>query len=194
MPSRRYQLWCSDIDGVFMRATGAREINAALRCFFFFFFALVRLRTSERMDARVRSTATASLLVQIHPPLRSSSPSSSSSSLLVVLVLVVPLALPVKHGGHWEAGGAELLRRLKRTRVPFAFMTNGGGGKTELEYALDLEAKLLDLGGGSGGRRGGDGKERRRRRPGLRPGFAAAGAQGGVHGAVVLAPSRATPG
>ena len=49
----------------------------------------------------------------------------------------------MKHGGRWEARGAELLRRLKRARVPFAFMTNGGGGKTELEYALDLEAKLL---------------------------------------------------
>ena len=61
----------------------------------------------------------------------------------MVVLVVVPLALPVKHGGHWEAGGAELLRRLKRARVPFAFMTNGGGGKTELEYALDLEAKLL---------------------------------------------------
>jgi hypothetical protein len=32
---------------------------------------------------------------------------------------------------------------LKKAKVPFAFMTNGGGGKTEKEYAKEIFKKLF---------------------------------------------------
>lgn len=48
-----------------------------------------------------------------------------------------------KHGGKWEQRGAEVIRRVIDADVPFVFMTNGGGGRTEAEYISDLQTKLL---------------------------------------------------
>jgi len=47
-----------------------------------------------------------------------------------------------KHGGHWDPKGAEVLHKVAAAGIPYAFMTNGGSGRTEKEYAAELSAKL----------------------------------------------------
>ena len=49
-----------------------------------------------------------------------------------------------KHGGAWDPAGLAVLGKCVAAGVPFAFVTNGGGGKTEGEYAAELKAKLVD--------------------------------------------------
>mmetsp|Transcript_59084 Transcript_59084/g.115918 ORF Transcript_59084/g.115918 Transcript_59084/m.115918 type:complete len:504 (+) Transcript_59084:92-1603(+) len=49
-----------------------------------------------------------------------------------------------KHGGAWEPKGLAALRRVQTAGIPYAFMTNGGGGRTEAEYATEMAAKLVE--------------------------------------------------
>jgi ribonucleotide monophosphatase NagD (HAD superfamily) len=47
-----------------------------------------------------------------------------------------------KHGGIWETKGAAVLHKIAKAGLPYAFMTNGGGGRTEEQYAAELSSKL----------------------------------------------------
>ena len=47
-----------------------------------------------------------------------------------------------KMGGSYHPEGASLLRKCASAGIPYLFMTNGGGGRTEEEYAAELEAKV----------------------------------------------------
>ena len=49
-----------------------------------------------------------------------------------------------KHGGAWEPKGMAVLRRVQEAGVPYAFMTNGGGGRIEEEYAAEMSTKLTE--------------------------------------------------
>ena len=49
-----------------------------------------------------------------------------------------------KYGGAYHPHGASLLRKVAAAGVPYVFMTNGGGGRTEDQYAAELESKLLE--------------------------------------------------
>jgi hypothetical protein len=49
-----------------------------------------------------------------------------------------------KHGGRWDPCGLACLQRCVAAGVPFAFVTNGGGGKTEAEYAAELQHKMAE--------------------------------------------------
>mmetsp|Transcript_1465 Transcript_1465/g.2084 ORF Transcript_1465/g.2084 Transcript_1465/m.2084 type:complete len:414 (+) Transcript_1465:356-1597(+) len=48
-----------------------------------------------------------------------------------------------KRGSIHSESGAEALRRVVAAKLPFAFVTNGGGGRTEAQYATELGSKLL---------------------------------------------------
>jgi len=47
-----------------------------------------------------------------------------------------------KNGGRYYSFGARVLRKLQRERIPYIFMTNGGGGRTEQQYANLINGKL----------------------------------------------------
>lgn len=49
-----------------------------------------------------------------------------------------------KHGGKWESRGGQALRKVMEARVPFVFMTNGGGGRTEEEYVVEIARKVQE--------------------------------------------------
>eukprot|EP00471_Norrisiella_sphaerica_P003150 CAMPEP_0184486900 /NCGR_PEP_ID=MMETSP0113_2-20130426/8780_1 /TAXON_ID=91329 /ORGANISM="Norrisiella sphaerica, Strain BC52" /LENGTH=460 /DNA_ID=CAMNT_0026868979 /DNA_START=87 /DNA_END=1469 /DNA_ORIENTATION=+ len=47
-----------------------------------------------------------------------------------------------KNGGKYASYGAKALRLLKEAGLPYVFMTNGGGGRTERQYADVMNQKL----------------------------------------------------
>ena len=47
-----------------------------------------------------------------------------------------------KYGREWSPKGAAALARVRDARVPFVFVTNGGGGLTEAAYADAMSAKV----------------------------------------------------
>lgn len=47
-----------------------------------------------------------------------------------------------KNAGRYYSFGARVLRKLQRERIPYIFMTNGGGGRTEQQYADLINEKL----------------------------------------------------
>jgi len=47
-----------------------------------------------------------------------------------------------KCGGQYASNGASVLRKLKEAHIPYVFMTNGGGGRTESDYAMEMNKKL----------------------------------------------------
>lgn len=48
----------------------------------------------------------------------------------------------LKFGGRWDPSGAVAIQRVIDAKVPHVFMTNGGGGRTEKEYAAEITKKL----------------------------------------------------
>ena len=47
-----------------------------------------------------------------------------------------------KNGGMYSTLGASSLALLQNARIPYAFLTNGGGGRTEAQYAKVMNEKL----------------------------------------------------
>jgi len=47
-----------------------------------------------------------------------------------------------KNGGKYAEFGAKAIRKLQRAHIPYVFMTNGGGGRTEKQYAEVMNEKL----------------------------------------------------
>eukprot|EP00472_Partenskyella_glossopodia_P005218 CAMPEP_0197514818 /NCGR_PEP_ID=MMETSP1318-20131121/139_1 /TAXON_ID=552666 /ORGANISM="Partenskyella glossopodia, Strain RCC365" /LENGTH=533 /DNA_ID=CAMNT_0043063019 /DNA_START=65 /DNA_END=1666 /DNA_ORIENTATION=- len=48
-----------------------------------------------------------------------------------------------KNGAKYANYGVRVLRKLKDANVPYVFMTNGGGGRTEAQYATEMNKKLV---------------------------------------------------
>jgi len=80
----------------------------------------------------------------------SSAASSSSSVMETTPAIIFDIDGVFKHGGHWDPKGAEVLHKVAAAGMPYAFMTNGGGGRTEEQYAAELSAKLNAAGAGGG--------------------------------------------
>mmetsp|Transcript_14288 Transcript_14288/g.28825 ORF Transcript_14288/g.28825 Transcript_14288/m.28825 type:complete len:457 (-) Transcript_14288:193-1563(-) len=47
-----------------------------------------------------------------------------------------------KNGGKYASFGADALEKLHKARIPYCFMTNGGGGRTETQYAKVMNEKI----------------------------------------------------
>jgi len=47
-----------------------------------------------------------------------------------------------KNGGKYAEFGAKAIRKLQKAHIPYVFMTNGGGGRTEKQYAEVMNEKL----------------------------------------------------
>mmetsp|Transcript_16807 Transcript_16807/g.27340 ORF Transcript_16807/g.27340 Transcript_16807/m.27340 type:complete len:470 (+) Transcript_16807:95-1504(+) len=47
-----------------------------------------------------------------------------------------------KMGGQYSAAGAEALRKVVDAEIPYVLVTNGGGGRTEEQYANEMNKKL----------------------------------------------------
>lgn len=73
-----------------------------------------------------------------HAPARS----LNSSAIDPFPAIVFDIDGVLKFGGAWDSRGHKVLDRLKSAGVPFVFMTNGGGGKTEAEYCAEVVTKL----------------------------------------------------
>lgn len=54
-----------------------------------------------------------------------------------------------KYGREWAEGGLAALRKVSDAKIPYVFVTNGGGGLTEEVYGSHLKEKVLAAGGGS---------------------------------------------
>eukprot|EP00954_Amorphochlora_amoebiformis_P019911 1335605-Amorphochlora_amoeboformis.AAC.1 len=91
------------------------------------------------------------------PRLMQTPPSESTGSRAVIDRIPRPLAakgariLPsfvfdidgvFKSGARYSKYGADTLLRVARARIPCVFMTNGGGGRTEEQYAAELKKKV----------------------------------------------------
>eukprot|EP00470_Lotharella_oceanica_P003915 CAMPEP_0170172240 /NCGR_PEP_ID=MMETSP0040_2-20121228/5479_1 /TAXON_ID=641309 /ORGANISM="Lotharella oceanica, Strain CCMP622" /LENGTH=471 /DNA_ID=CAMNT_0010412803 /DNA_START=50 /DNA_END=1465 /DNA_ORIENTATION=+ len=50
-----------------------------------------------------------------------------------------------KMGGKYADFGAEALRKVIEAGLPYVLMTNGGGGRTEDEYAAEINSKLYSV-------------------------------------------------
>jgi len=49
-----------------------------------------------------------------------------------------------KAGGKYMSFGAETIRMLEDQGIPYVFMTNGGGGRTEQQYAAEMTKKIAE--------------------------------------------------
>ena len=56
-----------------------------------------------------------------------------------------------KYGREWAEAGLSSLRKASEAKIPYVFVTNGGGGLTEEVYGAHLKEKVLAAGGGSSG-------------------------------------------
>lgn len=56
-----------------------------------------------------------------------------------------------KYGREWAEAGLSSLRKASEAKIPYVFVTNGGGGLTEKVYGEHLKEKVLAAGGGSSG-------------------------------------------
>ena len=56
-----------------------------------------------------------------------------------------------KYGREWAEAGLSSLRKASEAKIPYVFVTNGGGGLTEKVYGAHLKEKVLAAGGGSSG-------------------------------------------
>ena len=56
-----------------------------------------------------------------------------------------------KYGRQWSDAGLRALKRVTDAKMPYVFVTNGGGGLTEQVYGSHLKEKVLAAGGGSSG-------------------------------------------
>jgi len=54
-----------------------------------------------------------------------------------------------KYGRQWSDAGLNALRRASEAKIPYVFVTNGGGGLTEATYGQHLKEKVVAAGGGS---------------------------------------------
>ncbi|GAB5360257.1 hypothetical protein AAMO2058_000612200 [Amorphochlora amoebiformis] len=50
-----------------------------------------------------------------------------------------------KNGGKYAPYGAGVLRKLQTAKIPYVFMTNGGGGRTEEQYAIEMSKKIASF-------------------------------------------------
>mmetsp|Transcript_8848 Transcript_8848/g.13203 ORF Transcript_8848/g.13203 Transcript_8848/m.13203 type:complete len:483 (+) Transcript_8848:145-1593(+) len=50
-----------------------------------------------------------------------------------------------KNGGKYNSYSASVLRKLQKLRLPYVFMTNGGGGRTENQYAEEMSKKIAQF-------------------------------------------------
>ena len=55
-----------------------------------------------------------------------------------------------KYGRNWSKDGLETLQRATQAKIPFVFVTNGGGGLTEEKYGSHLKEKVLAAGSAAG--------------------------------------------
>ena len=47
-----------------------------------------------------------------------------------------------KYGRQWSSAGLNALRQATEAKIPFVFVTNGGGGLTEATYGQHLKEKV----------------------------------------------------
>lgn len=55
-----------------------------------------------------------------------------------------------KYGREWSKDGLRALQKVSQAKIPFVFVTNGGGGLTEAVYGQHLKGKVLEAGSEAG--------------------------------------------
>jgi len=55
-----------------------------------------------------------------------------------------------KYGREWSADGLSSLQKATQAKIPYVFVTNGGGGLTEATYGQHLKEKVVAAGSAAG--------------------------------------------